>query len=340
MRLIHKAMKKEIPEKISGFHPQLNGSISTLKKRHYRIIKGTSVAGDAPKELIRAYHYEQGKSNIHNPKSWPIYIAKTGHKWYPSESISEYLLNRIGSVLGLNMAESKLQFVNGQIRFLSKLFRNHKNQILEHGAELYSGYLGDKEFVEDIEKEGLARDFFTVSFTFDALKHIYPHQAEDIFLDFAKMLVYDAIIGNNDRHFYNWGVLKHLKSGHQPRFSPIYDTARAFFWNRSDKQLQHFYNNKADQDKMIHNYVLKSKPKIGIEKKTNCNHLDIVQLLSSGKFNGTKDIVVNLINEKNAQLCNALIQDEFGTIISKERLQIITNCINLRFKLLIEVVKK
>src|SRR5690606_13021739 len=153
---------------------------------------------------------EEGKKRISNPHTWPIYIAKTGHKWYPYESITEYILNKLGECLGLCVAQSRLYVINGQVRFLSKLFRNDKNQVLEHGAELYSGYLGDKEFVDQIEENQMARDFFTVSFTYDTLKYSYPYQHESIFNDFIKMLVFDAIIGNNDRHFYNWGVIKHL----------------------------------------------------------------------------------------------------------------------------------
>ncbi|MBK5203666.1 MAG: hypothetical protein JJE45_08110 [Prolixibacteraceae bacterium] len=43
-----------------------------------------------------------------NPKSWPRYIAKHDHKHYPVEVITEHLLNRIGTVLGFNMAHSEL----------------------------------------------------------------------------------------------------------------------------------------------------------------------------------------------------------------------------------------
>ena len=44
------------------------------------------VAGDAPKDFIRVYDYEPGQpGNPNNPDSWPAYIAKVGHKWYPGE---------------------------------------------------------------------------------------------------------------------------------------------------------------------------------------------------------------------------------------------------------------
>lgn len=234
MYLTQKALKRESLEQESGLRTFHFGTIPVVKKKHYRVIKGTSVGGDAPKELLKIYFYRKGHQRIHNPWLWDTYIAKTGHKWYPYESITEYVLNQLGYCLGLNMAESKLVQINGQIRFLSKIFLKEGKEKLEHGAELYAGYLGDKDFVHEIEEQQMARDFFTLSFTYDTLKHIYPHQADDLFMDFVRMLVFDAIVGNNDRHYYNWGVITDTYGKEQPRFSPIYDTARALFWNLSE----------------------------------------------------------------------------------------------------------
>lgn len=338
MILVNDKLKREKLERASGSSRSLQGCIQTIREKHYRIIKGVSVGGDAPKELLRVYEYTQGRKKANNPKSWDIFIAKTGHKWYPTESITEHLLNQLGRCLGLEMAESRLYIINTQVRFLSKLFRNEKNQILEHGADLYSGYLGDRKFVEEIEEKNMAKDFFTISFTYETLKYIYPHQAEDIFTDFCRMLIFDAIVGNNDRHFYNWAVIKHLNDNHQPRFSPIYDTARALFWNRSDAQLERFVKDKVARNRMINNYAVKSSPKTGIEKNTNPNHIDIIKLLYSNKFQGTKDLVLEYITRKNHERMKELVADEFGSVFSEERIQLILECLDLRFKLLEKVI--
>jgi len=88
--------------------------------------------GEAPKSFIRVYDYQKGSiQRKSNSASWPLYIAKTGHKWYPLESITEHLIARIGTVLGLNMAHSRLVNAGGQVRFLSKYFLNP-----EKGQEL------------------------------------------------------------------------------------------------------------------------------------------------------------------------------------------------------------
>jgi len=211
--------------------------------------------------------------------------------------------------------------------------------MLVHGADLYSGYLGDRDFVEEIEERQLARQFFIITFTHDALNHMFPYQAEDIFSDFVRMLVFDAIVGNNDRHFYNWGILKHLKDKHQPFFSPIYDTARALFWNRAEAHFHKYRTDSGSRTKMIKNYVIKSKPKTGVEKNDDTNHQDLIKLLCSKKFKNTRDIAHEMITEESKNKIIDLIHDEFGSILSNERKMFITECINLRFQLLKEVMK-
>jgi hypothetical protein len=86
------------------------GCIPFAKKHEYFIVTNIAITGDAPKDFIRYYQYKQD-SNIRkiNPKTWPLFLAKHGHKHYPMEAITEYLLNRIGEVFGFNMAKSGLE---------------------------------------------------------------------------------------------------------------------------------------------------------------------------------------------------------------------------------------
>jgi hypothetical protein len=158
---------KEI-ENFSGVNiSKLHNKIKPLRKGYYQVLN-ISVGGDAPKDFIRVYQYGQGMKK--NVKDWPKFIAKVGHKWYPIESITEYLHNRIGEILGLNMAESELRLVDEQIRFLSKYFLK-EDETLVHGAQIFSGYLeeSDDAFVTEIEKKGLTRELLTFQVTSAAI---------------------------------------------------------------------------------------------------------------------------------------------------------------------------
>ncbi len=187
------------PEQVinwSGFEIRNQGVLPPLRKGYYYTVADQDIAGDAPKNFIRAYTY--GAAHRSNPRKWPEYIAKVGHKWYPNESITEHLLTRIGQLLDLKMAESSLVSAHGQIRFLSRYFLG-RNQRLEHGAQIFAGYLKDDAFVDEVEQAGAAQDMFTFQFIKEAIQEQFPDQARSILKGYTRMLAFDAIVGNNDR---------------------------------------------------------------------------------------------------------------------------------------------
>ncbi len=318
----------------SGFIPK-TGSVKVVKKHHYFIITDISITGDAPKDFISLYNYGTGrKANI---RTWHRYIAKHGHKHYPCEAITEHLLNRIGTVLGFEMAESELALLGGQIRFLSKYFlTNQEVQQLYHGADLYAGYLNDREFVEEIEFLHKSPDFFTVQFTEEVLKHLYPQNWQNLMIDFVKLLFLDAIIGNNDRHFYNWGIIKNLENKAEPRFSPIYDTARGLFWNDHEDKIRNILNNKARLQSYIRKYSEGSSPKIGWEGDEKINHFKLVEKLCTLEITNNCDTLTNIFSNNKISDVFTIIDDEFHSLMTPERIDLIKQTLNYRF----EIIKK
>ncbi len=309
----------------------------TLKKHQYFIVSGYTITGDAPKEFIRAYEY--GCTSKGDSKKWPLFIAKTGHKWYPVESITEYLLNKLGVAFGLDMAESKVVMAGNQIRFLSKYFLN-KGEELIHGADLFAGYLGDRSFVEEVEDKNLARDLFTLQFTKKAIKYAYPYHFERILKNFIKMLLFDALVGNNDRHFYNWGVIRHLERDFKPFFSPIYDTARGLFWNESESKIIDLYRNKNRLGLYINKYCENSKPKIGWDRENNINHFRLVSKIYNNEFGITKNEIKDLFLRSSFDKLIDIVRKDFVYLLSKERKEIILECLNFRYNRILEILER
>ena len=329
-------LKEEQIENYSGGNPHLNKCIPALRKGYWQELDFTP-GGDAPKSFIALYEYAENSGiRKSNPKTWPKYIAKVGHKWYPLESINEYLFNQIGEVLGLKMASSQLIMAGNQLRFLSKYFLN-KHESLEHGAQIFAGYIADKQWVENIEQQGLARKFFTFQFAETAIKHMFPKESEIILLDFIKMLIFDALTGNNDRHFYNWGVIKHIESKKKPIFAPIYDSARGLFWNDSEAKLMKWNEQPKLLDDKIKKYTEGSKPKIGWEGMDDLNHFDLINKIFSVDL-GYKEVCAQLINQNNLDKIIKLLDNSFSKFYSSYRLELIKKCLIYRFNRLMIII--
>lgn len=320
------------PENLSGNNTKgLSKVVATIKKRDLIVVKDFSVGGDAPKDFIKIYHY--GSYKRKNRHKWTKYIAKTGHKWYPTESIMEHLLNCVGQELGLLMSESRLAFISGQLRFLSTYFLDNQQQELVHGIDIFAGFVSDRAFVEQIEAQQLARAFFTFQFTAKAIEFAFPKNSTDIITDFVKLLVFDAVVGNNDRHFYNWGVVKSIKNKHKPYFSPIFDTARGLFWNDSEQKIVDRISNKGQLDLYLQKYIKRSFPKIGWEGQDNLNHFQLVEKIKN-EHTQYHAIIEDLVSVKKEESILEMIDSKFSKLLSVNRLFIIKTCLKLRFQYL------
>lgn len=319
--------------KYSGYNPKF-AKIEVAKKHNYCVIKDVSVTGDAPKDIIRYFEYGEGLKR--KPKSWPIYIAKLGHKYYPLESITEQLISDIGNWFGFDLAESKICYIGGQIRFFSKYFIKVPTDELHHGADIYAGFLHDKQFVDDIELKKMTQSFFTISFTREVLAHFFKDSFNDIFESFMLMLFFDALIGNNDRHMYNWGVIRDIYGEKLARFSPIYDSARGLLWNERESKILKILNTKNRKDEFIEIYCNKSRPKIGIENKENVNHFELIKSFDTYYKNNA--FTQKLFKENKIEAVIDNFNKNYNTLISNERRSLVTDILRHRYKKLEKIV--
>ena len=308
-----------------------------IKRNHYFLVTDLAVSGDAPKDLIRLYTFRKG---YHRKKAnWDLYIVKHGHKHYPNESITEYLLNRIGDVLGFDMSVSHLGLIGGQIRFFSKYFLYKPAfQTLNHGADLYAGFINDKNLIEEIEQQKLSADLFTIQFTESTINNFFSENANIIFVNFLQMLLFDAIVGNNDRHFYNWGVITDLRSKIPPYFAPIYDTARGLYWNDHEDKIFNLIKSKSQRSQKIETYAQKSKPKIGWEGKTKLNHFELIRLINELPIIKQANCFKPHLSEGKYKAVEFMIVNEFSNLLSPQRINLIVNTLSYRFSVLRKIV--
>ncbi|MDR2284354.1 MAG: HipA domain-containing protein [Sphingobacterium sp.] len=309
--------------------------IPVLKNKDYIIID-MPLDGDAPKAFLKVYNFRKGGQNKKcNQQSWESYIAKTGEKWYPQESVIEFMINRIGQTLGLKMNEVKLLKINGQIRFLSKYFLTNQ-EVMSHGAEIFGEYLNDEEMAIEIANDKKkSRENFTFEFLVDAIEHKYPECHNNIVEDLVKMLTFDAIAGNNDRHFYNWAVITSIRKDNiLPRLAPIYDSARGLTWNWSEENLLKYVAQEKNSGRKIAKYIKEASPRISINTDFNINHFDLIFFIKNFKNGVYVEIINDLCSPLKEEQVTAMIVNEFSSIFSAARIDIILYIIRTRFSIL------
>lgn len=317
-----------------------------VKNTHY-VTFGPEVTGKAPKQTVKIYVETTRKILptilvASNKQRWIPFIAKTGERYYPVESITEHLFTRIGQTLGLDMADTALVVMRGQLRLISRVFVHpsfvpNRRQQLVHGAELLTSYLdGDRPFVETItvHNKKKASSVIYVDDIFSAITHVFPHHASQLIRDLCKVLLFDAWTGCLDRHLYNWGIVRGIDDAMPPCFAPVYDTARGLFWRHSERDLmQNFIgaNGRVKREK----YIREAKPELGVPGTVeNCNHLTMFKHIMENADVETKNWAATTFSDENRTFVCQMIEHEFGRILSSVRIQAIVELLHDRHALL------
>jgi hypothetical protein len=301
--------------------------IPQLKNYKLEKVEFLSVPGEAPKDFITAKEHTPGK--ISRQES---YIAKVGAKSYPNESIVEQFITRIGQSYGLNIADSKLRLIDGQVRFMSKYFLKRSSQQLTHGAELFEIIFGKEDYgkLAQTKKE---HEILSFQMVCEAVRESFPEYENKIVGGFVEMLTFDALIGHNDRHPYNWGVVVPVRKAEAPRFSPIFDTARALFWNQSERKINQMLTDK----QQLENYIKKCTTAVCWDREKDVDYFRLTALIWK-EYDVYRPNIERFFPEEYLKNTLKVLDNEFGELMSKARMELIARCLRLRRKRLIDAI--
>lgn len=144
------------------------------------------------------------KCIVQNPANNIDYYFKTsfnqGDRNYKYEFWSEIIASYVGKYLGFNTLEYNIAKKGDLIGCLSKKMNDDNSSLIE-GMSLLTGYDNSYSSKRD------SYQLYTLELIFKALD-FYKVKQED----FNKMIIFDFIIGNSDRHQENWGFISHTKT--------------------------------------------------------------------------------------------------------------------------------
>lgn len=160
--------------------------------------------------------------------------------------------------------------------------------------------------------------------------HHFGRQGSETPIHRTLLWSFDALIGNNDRHFYNWAVIRNVTGNDKPVFSPIYDTARGLFWNEYEDKLILSFQNKSKLNTYISNYYEVSSPKVGWEGVNKLNHFELVEKIITLPEAVSCNEIFNLCSESSISEVFFMIDNEFVNLMSPVRREVIKLCLQYR----------
>jgi hypothetical protein len=137
---------------------------------------------------------------------------------YDTSVYSEYIASNFIKKLGYSCQETCIGFYNNEKCVICKDFT-------EDGETLHS--------FSDLGESSLDTSNLNKSYTYSDVVYVLNHdtklsteEREKVLTQFWIMYIFDAILGNRDRHGGNWGVIKRENKHY---VSPIYDNGASLF---------------------------------------------------------------------------------------------------------------
>ena len=148
----------------------------------------------------------RAQSILEDPQTRETYYFKESKDIFPSEIWSEIISSKIGQMIGFNVLDYNVAVYENKLGCLSKsMILKSEGETLYHGVDILNDNL--EEF--EISDKPL--------YSFQDLQRLCSenHTFERFIDNFIEIILFDALVGNTDRHTENWAFIQKIKFGRE-----------------------------------------------------------------------------------------------------------------------------
>lgn len=140
----------------------------------------------------------------------------------------------------------------------------------------------------------------------------------------AKILLFDALIGNSDRHHSNWGIIEtkaslYVEKGLFPvnviTLSPLYDNGSSLCSYINENDIETILKDKIRYESIINT---KSKSAIGWNNIRPIRHFELIKNLRNEYYEETVNLVKNIKKNITEQSVDTILSNFDDNIISSQ----------------------
>lgn len=252
----------------------------------------------------------------------PKYYSSTN--FLTKEIWTEYIAYKIGTFIGLNIPSATPAIADEHYGILIKSF-------LKRGkAGLPANELREASDVLHAVKCKQPHNLMGIKMSQDSV-----YVKEDTWTEYIKMLIFDSIIGNNDRHDENWGYLFEPKI---KKFilAPIYDNASCLTAGDDEAKVKKLLTD----SKYLESYIDKGRPPnlyLNFDNNKKYSHFEIIKYLIKTEAN-VRELISEMVQKDYLNYTKGVLEQIHQTDVpdlyklSDNRIELIYRILEIRKK--------
>ncbi len=215
---------------------------------------------------------------LQNPDTGQTGLFKFKKDAGTTDHISECIAYKIAKLLELPCAKFELGMYQGREGSISYNIIENPTQNLIEGIYfitlIYPGYNPEK-FI-DINTQHR----YSIEMIKKSIERFVPIN------DFLKMLIFDYLIGNSDRHQNNWAI---LLEENQMTWSPLYDNSSSLCAYISEDQVENYLGRDKNRWKALVDTKSKSLLRCNVCDEKRPTHLNVLKYIKENYFTETRE---------------------------------------------------
>lgn len=157
--------------------------------------------------------------------------------------------------------------------------------------------------------------------------------------EILKIVIFDCLIGNSDRHHSNWGVIPYIEENNEEKslrlkLCPLYDNGSSLCAYEDENNLEVFFKDKMKFEALVNT---KSKSAIGWENERPIRHFELLEKIKNNSYDITIQYIRKIKEDINEQSIENVLNEFDNSIISEDMKKLLKMYILERRKRMIEI---
>ncbi|SRR5579883_687963 len=283
------------------------------------------------------------KTLLYCPNPSPYSFLKAGHRYlfkrssprYSEQFWVEIFAYQLGTRMGIPVPatfvayDSKKEQSGALIEWFLNQIGSFSQEVLIPGGDYCQQYIPNFD-----RKKGKQHNFETVAQIFGDLSKKHAGFSEDWKTYWAKTFIFDALIGNTDRHQDNWGIIENPPTG-EMRISPVFDNGTSMGHEISPTKFDS-YTDASQLEKYLNRGWHHMKWKLS--DTAQAGHIELLKKFIN-KYPETRQLMVTCLKMVNYEtlktILDNLVEFDVPVRLSKERANFMLELLNFRYQRLL-----